>query len=67
MAKKQPKKTGAVLNIHKHLYQGDGIPDHTGEDRCELEGLRRDHPVHQLDPVDPDVAEVGRRITGEEG
>lgn len=63
--KKAPRKSGAVLHVHKHLYQGDGIPDHTGEDRCDLDGLRRNHPVHQLDPVDPEAAEVSQRITGE--
>lgn len=67
MAKKKARRSGAVLRVPKHLYQGDGIPDHRGEDRCEVCGLGRRHAVHQLEPVDPEVGEVSQRITGERG
>ena len=62
--RKEPRKAGAVLRVAKHPYLGDGVPDHTGEDRCQLDGLRRSHPVHQLEPVDEDTAELERRIAG---
>jgi hypothetical protein len=67
MPKKKAKVEGAALTVHKHLYQGDGIPDHRGEDRCGTCGLDEAHRVHQLEPVDPAAAELGQRITGERG
>lgn len=67
MARKQPKLTGAALQVHKHPYRGDGMVDHRGEDRCGDCGLARGHRVHQLDPVDPAVAETTSRMTGERG
>lgn len=66
-AKKRPKLTGAAIQLPKHLYRGDGIKDHRGEDRCRDCGLGRGHRVHELEPVDPEVAEATHRITGERG
>lgn len=63
--KRQPRLRGARVQLPRHLYLGDGVPDHRGDDRCRDCGLRRGHVVHELEPVDPDTAEAGRRITGE--
>lgn len=65
MAKKQPKRVGAVLTVPKHQYVADGGRDHRGQDRCDHCGLGRGHAVHQLEPVAPDVAETTERIVGE--
>lgn len=67
MAGKQLRVEGAARTVHKHPYRPDGIWDHRGEDRCEDCGLARVHRVHQLEPVDPEVAETSQRITGERG
>lgn len=55
MATKKPKKSGAVLHVHKHPYVGDGVTDHRGHDRCADCGLDEGHAVHQPDPVDPSI------------
>lgn len=65
MPKKKVELSGAALQVHKHLYRGDGTRDHRGEDRCADCGLAQTHRVHQLDPVDPEVAETSQRIVGE--
>lgn len=62
---KKVKLSGAALQVHKHVYRGDGVRDHRGEDRCGDCGLAWTHRVHQLDPVDPAAVEVQQRITGE--
>jgi hypothetical protein len=64
-AKRKPLVSGAALHVHKHVYVGDGVRDHRDRDRCRDCGLDVDHRVHQLEPVDPEVAEATGRITGE--
>lgn len=48
-----------------HLYVGDGIYDHKGQDRCVTCGLPKDRDVHELPPTEPDVRAVEARRVGE--
>jgi hypothetical protein len=65
MSRKEPERSPLLTQVAKHRYRPDGVPDHRGEERCDDCGLGRGHPLHEPVEVDPETAEVGRRITGE--
>lgn len=51
--------------IKKHLYQGDGIPDHRGDDRCEVCKLPKRTCPNTLPETSADVREAEARRMGE--
>ena len=48
-----------------HPYAGDGVPDHTGRDRCAVCGLPQTHKLHNLAETPAEVKAIEARRLGE--